>query len=165
MVRSGLIALVAFVLLPGFAVAKTFPVPSDDPIATVSIPDSWNPETYEGGVEATSDDGKIYVAIEQVAADDVKSATEEGIKFFVKQGVEIDANSMKTKEIKINSLDAFDIGFTGKDKDGPANVSLTLVKTNAAGKFLLLYYWGSPEGEKANAADLKKISDSIQATK
>ena len=165
MVRSGLIALVALVLLPSFAVAKTFPVPSDDPIATVSIPDSWNPQAYEGGVEATSDDGKVYVAIEQVAADDVKSATEEGIKFFVKQGVDIDANSMKTKEIKINSLDAFDIAFTGKDKDGPANVSLTLVKTNAGGKFLLLYYWGSPEGEKANAGDLKKISDSIQATK
>jgi hypothetical protein len=165
MLRSALIGLGALALLPGLALAKTFPVPSDDPIATVNLPDSWSPSAYEGGVEATSDDGKIYVAIEQVAADDVKSATEEGIKFFVKQGVDIDANSMKTKEVKINNLAAFDMSFTGKDKDGPANVSLTLVKTNAAGKFLLLYYWGSPEGEKANAADLKKISDSIQATK
>ncbi len=165
MIRSAFIALGALVLLPGLAIAKTFPVPTDDPIATVSIPESWNPEPYEGGVEATSEDGKIYVAIEQVAADDVKSATEEGIKFFVKQGVDIDANSMKTKQIKINALDAFDITFTGKDKDGPANVSLTLVATNSSGKFLLLYYWGSPEGEKANIGDLKKISDSIQATK
>jgi hypothetical protein len=163
MIRSLLIATA--VLLSSAAMAKTFPVPADDPIATVTLPDAWGPAPYEGGVEATSDDGKIYVAIEQVAADDVKSATEEGIKFFVKSGVEIDANSMKTKEIKINNLDAFDITFTGKDKNGPANVSLTLVATNAAGKFLLLYYWGSPEGEKANMDDLKKISDSIQATK
>ena len=29
----------------------------------------------------------------------------------------------------------------------------------------MLYYWGSAEGEKANAADLRAISDSIQATK
>ncbi|HLW90796.1 MAG TPA: hypothetical protein VKS78_05780 [Roseiarcus sp.] len=165
MTRSLLIALVAAALLPSLAAAKTFPVPADDPIATVNIPDSWNPSAYEGGVEGTSDDGKIYVAIEQVAADDVKSATEEGIKFFQKNGVDLDANSMKTKDIKINSLDAFDLSFTGKDKDGPANVSLTLVATNAKGKFLLLYYWGSPEGEKANTDDLKKISDSIQATK
>lgn len=165
MIRSALIALGALALLPGLALAKTFPVPADDPIATVSIPDSWNPEAYEGGVEATSDDGKIYVAIEQVAADDVKKATEEGIKFFAKSGVDIDANSMKTKQIKINNLDAFDMTFTGKDKDGSANISLTLVATNAAGKFLLLYYWGSPDGEKANGADLKAISDSIQATK
>jgi hypothetical protein len=163
MIRSLVIATV--VLLSSAAMAKTFPVPADDPIATVSIPDSWNPEPYEGGVEATSDDTKIYVAIEEVAADDVKSATEEGIKFFVKSGVEIDSNSMQTKQIKINNLDAFDITFTGKDKSGPANISLTLVATNAAGKFLLLYYWGSPEGEKANMDDLKKISESIQATK
>jgi hypothetical protein len=72
---------------------------------------------------------------------------------------------MKTKDIKINNLDAFDLSFTGTDKTGPANISLTLVQTNAASKFLLLYYWGSSEGEKANAADLKAISDSIQATK
>jgi hypothetical protein len=165
MTRSLFIALVAAVLLPNLAAAKTFPIPADDPIATVNIPDSWNPEPYEGGVEATSQDNKIYVAIEQVAADDVKSATEEGIKFFIKNGVEIDPNSMKTKQTKINNLDAFDLTFTGKDKDGPANISLTLVATNASGKFLLLYYWGSPEGEKANGPDLKTISDSIQATK
>ena len=77
----------------------------------------------------------------------------------------IDPDSMKTKDIKINNLAAFDLSFTGKDKDGPANISLTLVQTNAAGKFLLLYYWGSSEGEKANGAELKAISDSIQATK
>lgn len=163
--RSALLALFALVLVPTLAVAKTFPVPSDDPIATVNLPDSWSPSAYDGGVEATSDDGKVYVAIEQVAADDVKSATEEGIKFFQKSGVEINTDSMKTKDTKINTLDAFDLSFTGKDKDGPANISLTLVATNAKGKFLMLYYWGSPEGEKANLDDLKKISDSIQATK
>ena len=57
------------------------------------------------------------------------------------------------------------MAFTGKDKDGPANISLTLVKTNAKAKFLMLYYWGSPAGEKANASDLEAIADSIQATK
>jgi hypothetical protein len=74
-------------------------------------------------------------------------------------------DSQKTKDTKINGLDAFDISFTGKDKDGPANISLTLVKTNAKSKFLMLYYWGSSDGEKANASDLKAISESIQATK
>jgi hypothetical protein len=29
----------------------------------------------------------------------------------------------------------------------------------------MLYYWGSPSGEKANASDLEAIADSIQATK
>ena len=165
MMRLVFLASLALGLAASAANAATFPIPAEDPIATVSIPDSWDPKTYEGGVEATSDDGAIYIAIEQVAAEDVKSATEEGLKFFVKSGVEINFDSQKSKDIKINALDAFDMSFTGKDKNGPANISLTLVQTNAKGKFLMLYYWGSSEGEKANARDLKAISDSIQATK
>lgn len=165
MYRPALLALAAFAFLPSLAMAETFPVPADDPIATVTIPDGWSPKAYDGGVEATSDDGKIYVAIEQVAAEDVKSATEEGIKFFAKSGVAIDADSLKTRDIKIGGLPAFDLAFTGKDKNGPANISLTLVGTNAKSKFLLLYYWGSPDGEQANATALQAIANSIQATK
>ncbi len=159
------LAALALGLAGASANAATFPIPDESPIATVSIPDSWGPKAYDGGVEATSDDGAIYVAIEEVAADDVKAATEEGLKFFIKSGVQINFDSQKTQDAKINGLDAFDMSFTGKDKDGPANVSLTLVKTNAKTKFLMLYYWGSPAGESANAKDLAAIADSIQATK
>lgn len=165
MSRLALLATLAFGLLASAANAGTFPIPDENPIATVSIPDSWEPKPYDGGVEATSKDGAIYVAIEGVDAEDVKSATEEGLKFFIKSGVEINFDSQKAKDTKINGLDAFDMSFTGKDKDGAANISLTLVKTNAKNKILMLYYWGSAEGEKANLADLKAISDSIQATK
>jgi hypothetical protein len=163
--RHALLALLSLVFAPSLAAAGTFPVPAENPIATVSIPDNWAPNAYEGGVEGTSADGKIYVAFESVDATDVKSATEEGLKYFIKNEVTIDPDSLNTKDIKINDLAAFDLSFTGKDKDGPANISLTLVETNAKGKFLLLYYWGSSEGEKANGAELKAISDSIQATK
>ena len=165
MKRHAAFVLLALCLAPSLAIAGTFPVPAENPIATVSIPDSWSPNAYDGGVEGTSADGALYVAFESVDAADVKTATAEGLKYFIKNGVTIDPDSMKTKDIKINDLAAFDLSFTGKDKDGAANVSLTLVATNAAGKFLLLYYWGSPEGEKANMDNLKKISDSIQATK
>jgi hypothetical protein len=165
MKRNAFFLSLALLLAPALAHAGTFPIPADNPIATVSIPDTWGPNAYEGGVEGTSADGKIYVAFESIDADDVKSATEEGLKFFIKSGVTLDKDSMKTKDTKVNNLPAFDLTFTGKDKDGPANISLTLVETNAKGKFLLLYYWGSSEGEKANGAELKAISDSIQATK
>jgi hypothetical protein len=163
--RHALLALLALFLAPSLAIAGTFPVPAENPIATVSIPDNWGPNAYEGGVEGTSADGKLYVAFESIDAADVKTATEEGLKYFIKNGVTIDPDSLKTKDTKINDLAAFDLSFTGKDKDGPADISLTLVQTNAKGKFLLLYYWGSSEGEKVNGADLKGISDSIQATK
>lgn len=159
------ISLLALLAAPLPAFAGTFAIPADEPVATVSIPDAWEPKPYDGGAEGTSPDGKVYVAIEMVKADDVGKATEDGIKWFAKQGVEIDPATMKTKDIKINDLPAFDITMSGKDKDGPAEVSLTLVATNSPTKFLFLYYWGSPEGAKANMDALMKIGNSLQATK
>jgi len=158
--------LVALLFLTPFpALAKTFPIPADDPVATVSLPDKWNPETYDEGVEATSPDGAVYVAVEEVLANDVGSTAEEGVKFFAKQGVEIDDKSLKTQDIKINGLAAFDMTMSGKDKDGPTEVGMTLVGTNSDSKFLMIYYWGSKDGQKANLADLQKISGSLQITK
>ena len=159
------VLVLAFGLFAVAANAKTFPVPADDPIATVNLPDAWGPNVYDGGVEATSPDGTTYVAVEEVAAEDVRGAVEEGIKFFAKSGVDIDAQNKTMRKITLNGLAAYDVSLSGTDKDGPANVSLTLVETNAKAKFLLLYYWGSPQSEKANGGALKMISESIRATK
>ena len=163
LLRSAVVALI--LLTPAAAFAKTFPVPAEDPVATVTIPDGWEPKDYDGGVEATSPDGAVYVAVEEVLANDVGSTAEEGVKFFAKQGVEIDEKSLKTQDIKINGLPAFDMTMSGTDKNGPTEVGMTLVGTNAEGKFLMIYYWGSEEGQKANLPDLKAIADSLQATK
>ena len=162
-----LAALISLSLLfsPAAVFAKTFPIPSENPIATISVPEGWESNEYEGGLEATSPDGKVYMAVEQVRANDVGSATEEGVKFFAKQGVEIDDKSLKTEDIKVNGMPAFDMAMTGKDKDGPTEVGMTLIGTNADGKFLLFYYWGSKEGQDANLADIKAITSSLQATK
>jgi hypothetical protein len=165
MKRLAIPLFLAASLAPAFAGAATFPIPAENPIATVSIPDAWEPKPYEGGIEGASADGKVYVAIEQVEAADIKSAVEEGFNFFAKQGVELDPKTMGSKDIKIDGLDALDMVASGKDKDGPADVSLTLVSTHSKTKFLLLYYWGSAEGAKANLAELKAMADSIQATK
>ena len=159
------LALTLAIALPLPALAGTFPVPSEDPVGTVSIPDSWEPKPYEGGVEGTSSDGGVYIAVEQVEANDVGSATEEGIKWFAKQGVELDGSSLKTQDMKINGLPAFDMAMKGKDKDGPTEVSLTLVGTNKPNKFLFVYFWGSAKGQKDNMGELSKIAESIQATK
>lgn len=165
MKRFAMLAFAALLAIPAVAFGKTFPIPSDDAIATVSIPDSWKPSPYDGGVEATAADGGVYVAVEMVKANDLESATKNGIEWFGKQGVEIDPDSMKTEDVNIGSLPGFELSFSGKDKDGPAEVSMTLVPTNASGKFLFVYYWGSPAGAKANLNDLKAIANSLQATK
>jgi hypothetical protein len=163
MLRS--VAAALLMLIPAAAFAQTFPIPPEDPVATISIPENWGPKPYEGGVEATSPDGKVYIAVEMVEADDVKDAVKEGIEWFDKQGVELDADSMKTTETKEAGVASFEMTFAGKDKDGPTAVSMTLVTTNAAKKFLLLYFWGAPKDAEANQGVLKAIGDTLQMTK
>lgn len=165
MSRLANFAAACLLILPTAALAKTFPVPDENPIATVSIPDKWEPNPYDGGVEGTSPDGAVYVAVEGVDAKDVGDATAEGVKWFAKQGVVIDDKSLKTKDIKVNGMSAFDMTMQGKDKDGPTEVDMTLIKTNSNTQFLMVYFWGSAKGQKDNADDLGKIAGSIQATK
>ena len=165
MSRLIVVALAALLMMPVGAFAKTFPIPPDDPIATISIPEKWEPQPYEGGVEATSPDGAVYVAVEMVRASDVESATTEGIEWFGEQGVKIDLNSVKTQEMKLNGLDAFDIEMAGEDSKDATEAGLTLVATNAQGKFLMVYFWGSDKAQQDNIDDLKSIAQSLQATK
>lgn len=160
---AAVFALILAAPLP--ALAKVFPIPAEDPVATVNIPDSWEPDTFDGGVEMNSPDKEIYIAAEEVKATDITSAVAETVKILAKEGLEIDTKTQKASDITINGLKAHDFSYTGKDKDGPANFSITLVETGKTDLFLMLSYWGSPEGEKTNAAALQAISGSIQATK
>jgi len=157
----------AFILAtaPYPALAKVFPIPTEDPIATINVPDTWAPDTFEGGVEMNSPDNEVYIAAEEVEAADLTDAVAETVKTLAKDGLEIDTSTKKEKDITINGLKAHDLAYTGKDKEGAANFSITLVETPKPNVFLMLSYWGSDEGEKANAEALNAISQSIQETK
>ena len=165
MSKSTVFAAAALALLASPALAKTYPIPAEDPIATVTFPDKWTLNDYDGGAEATSPDGAVYIAAESVAAADIKKAVEDGVEFFSKQGVDIDPKSIQTKDTTVNGLKGFDLQMGGKDASGPTNVGMTLLQTNAEGKYLILYYWGSDAGTAANKADIQAVGASVQATK
>jgi hypothetical protein len=162
---SLIFAAAALALISAPADAKVFAIPADDPIATVNIPDSWEPESFEEGVEMNSPDRGIYIAAEEVKADNVKDAVEETVKTLAKDGLQIDTSTQKVRDIEINGLKAHDFAYDGKDKEGDAKFSITLVETKSPDAFLMLSYWGSEEGEQANAKVLSDIAQSIQETK
>lgn len=66
---------------PLLAEAKTIKFPSEKPIASITIPDSWEPEETESGVQGTSPDSAVYLSadvassrsIEKVSGDAVDS--------------------------------------------------------------------------------------------
>jgi hypothetical protein len=160
-IRLASIAL-AVSLLCSQVVAGTFSIPAKRPIATVDIPDNWAPKVRTSGLDAKSDDDEIHLALEVAAAADLNSAVQEGVDLLLKGGVRIDAASVELHPAKIGDLDGSVVRLSGQYNDRPANIVLGLLATNASGKYLLVYYWGSPQGEQDNRDSLQAIIDSIQ---
>ena len=152
------VLLYAAVTLP--LVAGTHKVPSEDPVATVTIPDEWKTDNVEGGIEATSNDGEVYLAIEETDSDSIKESLDEAVKYLKSKGVTVTESSMKQEEGKLGEMDVVDISWNGKDEDGPAKISLTIVAVTKT-RGLLVIYWASPTGEKKHAQALAGIAKSI----
>ena len=88
-------------------------------------------------------------------------AIEEAVKYLQGQGVTVDDKTLKQSEGKINGMDGVDITWKGKDKEGDAIISLTILAAKKE-KMLLITYWASPEGTKKHDKELGAILQSIK---
>ena len=159
-----ILAAILLCAMPALAQAKAFKLGDDEPVAWVSVPDTWEPAEIDNGVEGTSPDKETYVAAEIVDAKEIDDAVKDEDKFFAKQKIRIKSDSKKEKETTVNGLKAFDYSWDAVDDDGPTHVSVTFVVVGE-GKLLLLTYWGSAAGEKTNGKDLVEIAQSIKPIK
>jgi hypothetical protein len=155
------LAVLISVSLPLSSFAGTHKVPQEKTIATVTLPDAWKANDYDEGVEVNSDDGEVYLAVEATDAKGVKASMEAAMKYLTKKGVTVDADSAKQEEGKLNGMEAVDISWDGKDDEGAAKISLTVIEISG-NKALLLIYWASPDGEKKHLEELHKIAQSIK---
>jgi hypothetical protein len=146
------------------AVAKTFKVPDEASFASITIPDAWKSKEIDKGVEAQSADGEVWMAVEATDAKGMDKTIEEAVDFLKEQGVTIDPKTQKQSEGKVNGMDGVDITWSGKDKEGDAIISLTIIAVNA-NKVLLFTYWGSPDGTKKHATELDAILNSVKPVK
>jgi len=159
--------LLSFVILLLFtaalAQAKTLKVPSDEfPMATIDIPDSWEPEEVNNGVAGTSEDGAVYLSVVAVGNDKgMKAELDDTFAMLKEHDVELNQESKKENKFKINGLDAEEMVFQGKDEDGAASVSITFVTIKD--KLLVLTYWVSSEEEKKHQDEVAKIIGSLKA--
>ena len=152
-------ALSCLVALP--AMAKNYELPDANPAVTVTLPNSWKPSEVEKGVEATSPDGETYVALETATAKGMKTLIDEDIDFLTDQGVVIDRSTQQTHDTTQNGMSVSFLRWSGKDKDGPTNVTLGIfgVSDNLV---LLMTAWSSPAGEKLYDTEITQIVSSIK---
>ncbi len=157
-----LLALLTLTALAAPAFAETVKLPDESPYASITIPENWKPEKYDDGVECMSPDKGVYIAVEGIDGENVKSSVEEAIKYLKKKGVTVKSESQTTKDFKIGELAAGEILWDGKDEDGDCIISLTFVQITPK-KGLMAIYWASPASEKKYSATLGKIVRSIVA--
>jgi hypothetical protein len=163
MKKLPLAVLVALALLtPAFA--KTFKVPDEGSFASITIPDDWKSKEIDKGVESQSADSEVYFAVEATDSKGMDKSIEEAVKFLQEQGVTVDEKTMKQSEGKINGMDGVDVTWNGKDKEGDAIISLTILAVNKD-KALLITYWASPEGTKKHAKEIGAILNSVKPIK
>lgn len=164
MLKFLLTTVVVALLATASSQAKSLKVPNDEfPIASIDIPDSWEPEEVNNGVAGTSEDGAVYLSVVAVGSDKgMKAELDDTFAMLKEHDVELNQDSKKENKFKINGLDAEEMLFQGKDEDGPASVSITFVTIKD--KLLVLTYWVSTDEEKKHQEEVGKIVSSLKAS-
>ncbi|WP_159947303.1 histidine kinase [Rhizobium sp. 18065] len=143
------------------SLAGEFSFPSDAPVATVSIPDSWQPSETEYGVEATSDDGGTYISFDIAGDSDMDAVMTQVFDFLSENGVEPDPATQKDSKDTLNGMPFEAIDWTGKDKDGPVSIGVGIIGLSAE-KIAIVTYWASAETEERNMPEVGKILATVK---
>ncbi|MBY0362656.1 MAG: methyltransferase domain-containing protein [Phreatobacter sp.] len=144
---AALLALCVAVLwqFPAFAATYELGAP---PVARITLPDAWSPKVTGRGVEATTDDDEIYVAVRPAALASTEEAVKQALAYLLEQGVKIDVATQRERTGQINGMEALSLAYSGKDEDDEdVEISVSVVIASPS-SVVVLTYWGSKEGER-----------------
>jgi hypothetical protein len=159
-----LAAAFATMLLPSASFAATLLFPTDDPVAQISIPDSWGPEETDYGIQANSDDDAIYIAFDVADDKTTEKVITDAFAFLENNGVSVDASTQKQGQDKLNGMDMVTFDWSGKDKDGDVSIGIALIAAKP-GKLLVATYWGTKGEQEKHAKELNGILSSLKPAK
>jgi len=143
------------------ALAERHRIPADNPIVTIEVPEDWTATQIDKGIEVSSDDDEVYIAIEGTPMKSLVELTTDTVSYLNRAGVTVDKSTEKTDEGTVNGFKMNSIGWEGRDKDGDVMVHL-MILTITPSRAVLFTYWASPEGDKEHADDIRKIIRSVR---
>jgi len=92
-----LVAVSSLVAAPAFA--KTLKVPSDEfPIASITMPNDWEPEEINNGVAGESPDKAVYLAAVAVGSEKGMNSELDDTFEFLKEHKRVEAQQSKIEE-------------------------------------------------------------------
>lgn len=159
----GLLLTLAF-FLPGFAQAKTFKFPKDDPQFTVTFTNDWKAEITSAGIISAQPKGAGYaISIFPVTAKNARDAIDETATEVDKRFQNIKAGD--PVEFKTaNNITYLERDYTATDKG--SDRTLAIVAFSPDGKnYYALFQAGTPEADKRYTEDVVAIVQSIKSLK
>lgn len=160
-----LASVLAIVLLPALGFAESIQIPKDEPAASLTIPDSWEPEDSDGGILAESPDNVATVFFKVVATEkEIGTLIDDSIDWLTEEhDVKIDAKSKSEKDFEDGDRKWSRISWDGVSKEwGPAVVGF-LFTDLGNGKVLTVTYWISKKDSEKNLDVLANIFSSVKA--
>jgi hypothetical protein len=156
-----LVAITSFAIA-GPAFAKTMKLPSDEfPIASIIIPDDWDPEEINNGAAGESPDKAVYLAAVAVGSEKgMEAELDDTFEMLKEHNVELDQSSKKENKFKLNGVDVEELIFHGEDEDGPCSISISFVPIKD--KVVVLTYWVTTAKEEKHQAEVGKILKSLK---
>lgn len=165
MKKSVFLAALFLSILPPAARAETIPLPAEDSVALVTVPDEWTPEVTEEGVMAESPDGVTMIYFELIGTvEELDALLEANLTWLMEDNaVEVDQDSMEEHEFKDGSRTWSRISWSGESKEnGPALIGF-LFSPVGGGKILTVTYWIDKEGSEESLEVLAKIFSSVKS--
>jgi hypothetical protein len=157
--KAFIAAIAAFISTA--AAAGTFNVPYEKPSYTVAVPDKWNTNASDTGVDAAAPDRSTFLSISTFDTEDCTAARDDALKFLSRDSMIIDKTSATESASSIASRPATLTRYSGK-ADGKANQFVIVVAPLAGKRCIQIAQWGTPTGSKKNAAGVAQILGSIK---
>gem|GEM_PF-1062733 len=150
--------------VPAAVCAKSFPLGGTTPVASITLPDTWDVEPADGGLEALSPDNGIYLSGEIVASEDLKVAGQETARTLAEQKIALKPATQKAVPLTVGGMPGAAIAWDATDENGPTQVHMVVLKAKP-GEEVVLLRWGTASAETAHAAEIDAIVKSLAPIK
>ena len=149
--------------LAGGAGAGTYPVPQDEPVVSVKIPEKWKVQEHDEFIEGTTPDGTMHVLALAVEGTKVAESLGEGVRYIRNSGgVVINADSARHETTTLKGKPVKRLSWDAHDQKGEIKLHCHVI-SGKNDKPALLFFWGSLEAEKKYDRELGQILETIEA--
>ena len=157
-------ALLSCLGLVRLVCAGTYPVPHDEPVVSIKIPEKWKVTEHEEFVEGTTPDGTMHVLALAVEGTKVAESLGEGVRYIRNTGaIVIKADSAKHETPTLKGKPVRSVSWDAHDQKGEIKLRCHVI-SGKNDKPALLFFWGSVDAEKKYHREVSQILETIETS-